>query len=147
MENLSVIMDGKPKESARSSIGKIGEDIACDFLRSKGYTIIDRNYRRPWGELDIVSKKHGKFHFVEVKTVSCEINNDVTRETPPCYGHRPEDNVHRLKLKRISRVIQSYCADKKISDSEQIQLDIISIFLDVSKKTARIRRLKDIIIE
>ncbi|PIQ68988.1 MAG: hypothetical protein COV91_01170 [Candidatus Taylorbacteria bacterium CG11_big_fil_rev_8_21_14_0_20_46_11] len=51
-------------------IGSLGEKIAEKFLVKRGYRILHRNYSRPWGELDIVAKKKGTVHFVEVKTVS-----------------------------------------------------------------------------
>ncbi len=49
-------------------VGKFGEDIACRYLESNGYTIIKRNYRASGGEIDIVAKKGTHLAFVEVKT-------------------------------------------------------------------------------
>ena len=47
----------EPTISQHIRIGRIGEDIACRYLRSKGYEIIERNFRKKWGEIDIVCKK------------------------------------------------------------------------------------------
>ena len=49
-------------------IGKIGEDLAVQYLFSQGYEIVDRNFRTEHGELDLVAKDCGQFVFVEVKT-------------------------------------------------------------------------------
>jgi len=51
--------------------GDLGESIACRFLINKGFSIVERNYLKKWGEIDIIAKKDGKAHFIEVKSVSC----------------------------------------------------------------------------
>lgn len=43
--------------SEHIEIGKFGEAIACKYLKSKGYKIIERNFRKKWGEIDIICKK------------------------------------------------------------------------------------------
>ena len=45
------------------SKGNLSESVVCDFLVSKGYEILDRNYLRKWGELDIVAIKRGESPF------------------------------------------------------------------------------------
>ena len=47
--------------------GAVGEDIACTFLQRKGFKIIEKNYRKPWGEIDIIAEKNGEVRFMEVK--------------------------------------------------------------------------------
>lgn len=54
--------------SQHNALGKIGEDITCDFLKKKGYTILSRNFRYGRAEIDIVAKHHQIIVFVEVKT-------------------------------------------------------------------------------
>ena len=51
-------------------IGDLGEQLAADFLIKKGYTILERNYRTPYGELDIIAKDRDTVLFIEVKTRS-----------------------------------------------------------------------------
>lgn len=48
-------------------LGIAGEEAACAFLRRKGYRILDRNYRCPFGEIDIVARRRGITVFCEVK--------------------------------------------------------------------------------
>ncbi len=112
----------------------MGEGIACEFLVKHGYEILDRNYRKKWGEIDIAAQKEGKLHFIEVKTVS--------RET----AYRPEENVHPWKLKRLFRVIQTYLLDKNIPDKVEWQLDVAAITLDFKTKTAKIRITENVIL-
>lgn len=52
------------------TFGRVGEDIAADYLREKGYRIVAQNYNTYDGELDIVALKRRVLVFVEVKTVS-----------------------------------------------------------------------------
>jgi putative endonuclease len=53
---------------ARIALGKAGEDLACEELERRGYSIIARRYRRRGGELDIVARDGKTMVFVEVKT-------------------------------------------------------------------------------
>ena len=80
----------------KQRVGKIGEDIVCRFLMKQDFQIIERNYWKKWGEIDIIAKKSNILHFVEVKTVSYKNLENVIYETDK---HRPEENVHPWKLK------------------------------------------------
>ncbi len=50
-------------------IGNNGEDRAVRFLESNGYSVLERNYRAPGGEIDVIVKKDDTLVFVEVKTL------------------------------------------------------------------------------
>jgi len=52
----------------KQKIGQIGEEIAENYLRENKFRIISRNYRKPWGEIDLIVQKGKSLHFVEVKT-------------------------------------------------------------------------------
>jgi len=96
------------KRTEKRKLGDIGEGVACVFLEKNGFIIIEKNYLRKWGEIDIVAKKADVIHFVEVKSVSCVTFDNISGD------YRPEDNMHPWKLKRLSRVIQTYLLDRKI---------------------------------
>ncbi len=55
------------KRTEKRILGDLGEDLACKFLLKKDFVIIERNYLRKWGEIDIIAKKNAKIHFIEVK--------------------------------------------------------------------------------
>ena len=121
-------------------IGKIGEDLACKFLVKHEFDILDRNYLKKYGEIDIVAKKDGKIHFVEVKTVTREnLNNSRSFNQ-----HRPEDNVHPYKLRRLRRVIQVYLIQKRLYGDWQF--DVITVLYDPTRKEARVEFLEDLIL-
>src|SRR5688572_16916868 len=112
-------------------LGDIGENIACDFLKKRGVEIVERNYLRKWGEIDIVGKKVAIIHFVEVKSVTWETN------------YRPEENMHPWKLKRLYRAIQTYLLENRI-DSDW-QLDLVTVRINESTRKARVEVLENIV--
>jgi len=129
----------------KQKIGQLGEDHACTYLEKNGYKIIERNYLKKWGEIDIVTKKGNKIHFVEVKTVSHEIaDTNVTHETQDEY--RPEDNMHPWKLQRLGRTVQSYLLDKDVSDNIEWQFDVVTVYMDIKRNTSRVFLIEDIVL-
>lgn len=120
--------------STKQKIGEIGENIAVKFLVKHGFLVIERNYTKKWGEIDIIAEKDSKLYFVEVKS--------VTHETT---DNRPEDNMHPWKLKRLARVIQTYLLSKKL-DGREWQVDLLVVFLNLKDKTAKIKVVSNIIL-
>jgi Holliday junction resolvase-like predicted endonuclease len=128
--------------------GKLGEDIAERFLKRKGYEIVQKNYWKPYGEIDIVCQKGDRLHFVEVKSISVDLNN-VTRERL-----RPEDNVHTSKLKKLGKVIQVYLDSfharlpktGRSGHGGQVkdwQFDVVIVYIDKVTKKASVRVLEN----
>lgn len=141
------LLDLGNKFNKMNKVGKFGEDIACMFLKKHGYKILERNYLRKWGELDIVAKKAKKLCFVEVKTVSCEMLESVTHGTSDVAGsgYRPEDNMYSSKIKKFTRIIQTYLQEKRISQTEW-SAALIAIRVDVTKKKAKVRFIENLIL-
>lgn len=121
-------------QTNKQKIGEIGENIAQKFLVKQGFEIKDRNYRKKWGEIDIVAKKGNILHFIEVKTVSYETE------------HLPEENVHLWKQKRLARAIRTYLLEKKIPEEMEWQIDIMAVFLDFKTRMAKIRMTENVIL-
>jgi len=129
--------------SETQKIGEIGENVAVKFLVKHGFSILDRNYTKKWGEIDIAAEKKDKIYFVEVKSVARETLCDVTHETMDQY--KPEDNMHPWKLKRLSRIIQTYLLDKHTEEKEW-QVNLLIVFLSLKDKNAKIKVVEDIIL-
>lgn len=51
-------------------LGQKGEELACSFLKKNGYSILQRNYRKRCGEIDIIAQENGDLVFIEIKTRS-----------------------------------------------------------------------------
>ena len=129
--------------SETQKIGEIGENIAVRFLVKHNFSILDRNYTKKWGEIDIVAEKEKKLYFIEVKSVSRNLNY-VSQETLDEY--KPEDNMHPWKIKRLSRTIQTYLLSEKIPDEKEWQVDLLVVFLDLKDKKAKVKVVEDIIL-
>lgn len=135
--------------SKTQQIGEIGENLACKKLIGLGFIILERNYTKQGGEIDIVAKKDKNLHFVEVKSVSCEIfvrNNkgNVTYETSNIY--RPEENLNIHKFSKIARTIEIYLLEKNVSGETPWQIDLACVYIYLHKKAGRVEILENIII-
>lgn len=127
----------------KQKIGQIGENLACEYLEKNGYRVIERNYLKKWGEIDIVTRKGNKIHFVEVKSVSRNLD-DVTHVTNDDY--QPEDNMHPWKLQRLGRAVQSYLLDRNVPDDAEWQFDLATVYIDMDKRLSRVELLEDIVL-
>lgn len=96
--------------------GKKGELLAKEYLISKGYSILDINYRNKIGEIDIIAFNKGIIIFVEVKT-----------RTSTNFGYAYEA-VNRKKQEKIIYCSCLYLKQKRLMDY-QIRYDIIEVYL------------------
>ena len=121
--------------SKSQKIGQTGENIACKYLQSKGFLIIERNFTLRCGEIDIIASREGIIHFVEVKTV-------LYREKG--YFIRPEDNMHRVKLRKFIRSCLVYVDMRHIADTTDWQVDVLAIEYDARAEKAYIRHIESV---
>lgn len=94
--------------------GAQGEEVACKFLKKRGYKILERNYKNPVGEIDIVAKRKKVIVFIEVKT-----------RTSDFFG-LPREAVDEYKQEKIRRVALGYLKRSRAIDS-LIRFDVIEI--------------------
>ncbi|MBI2857320.1 MAG: YraN family protein, partial [Chloroflexi bacterium] len=80
----------------RKRLGALGEKLAGDFLKKKGYRLLVRNYRCREGEMDIIARHKGCLVFVEVRTKSGGE-----------YG-TPEESITRAKRDKLVTVALAY---------------------------------------
>ncbi|HCM67859.1 MAG: hypothetical protein A3F26_03710 [Candidatus Ryanbacteria bacterium RIFCSPHIGHO2_12_FULL_47_12b] len=159
-------MDTK-KYSEKRRIGNIGEDIVAMFLVKQGYRILDRNYLKKWGEIDLILEIDNLIRFVEVKTqvtrenkakdVSRNVSRDcftvsdfqmlVSRETLDDDIYRPEDNVHYWKQKRLIRAIETYLMERNIDENKEWQIDVVTVKIDFPNKTAIIKHIENVVFD
>lgn len=127
-----------------NEIGKIGEDLAAKWLVSRGFDILDRNYLKKWGEIDVVARETHKVHFVEVKSVSYEtkqlLEYAVSHET-----WRPEENVHNNKIARLKRAIETWMIEYKYSGA--FQIDVVTVRIVTQEKFAQVNMIENVIFE
>ncbi|MBM9604313.1 YraN family protein [Desulfopila inferna] len=98
------------------SLGKAGEKSAAHFLRKKGYTIIQTNYRTRYAEIDIIADHRNTLVFIEVKT----------RKTN--FLETPLAAVTVNKQRHISMAAQLYLGSKNLFDKDA-RFDVIAVYL------------------
>lgn len=109
----------------KSFVGRLGEDLACQFLKNNGYKIIERNYWRPYGELDIIAGgKDDTLVFVEVKTISSS-----TKLFNNSWQINPEENLTKSKLTKLQKTALSYSNNhpELINEEKGWRIDLVAI--------------------
>lgn len=124
----------------RKEVGMIGEGIAAQYLERKGFVIVERNFRKPYGEIDIIAVVGGVVRFIEVKTVSRESLPNVSREME---DYRPEEMVHGSKLRKVARTAELYM--NNLGDMREYQIDVVGVFLDRVARKARCRLFEQVL--
>jgi putative endonuclease len=129
--------------------GNLGEDLACRFLTKQGFNVIERNYLKKCGEIDIIANNKGILHFIEVKAVSCETIPSVSgaclaRETSKNEGFRPEDNVHPWKLQRLAKTVQIYLTEKNVPHETNWQFDVVTVYIDKKRLVSKVSIIENV---
>ena len=115
----------------KQKIGKLGEKIAKNYFRKKGYKILGQHYCLRGGEIDLIVQKQGVLIFVEVKT-----------RTSDKFG-TPEESINYFKQKSLSRAINNYLFKNDLKDLN-CRVDVISIILNERNRSALIKHFKNI---
>lgn len=97
-------------------IGRAGEELATIYLREKGFTILERNVRTKFGEIDIVATNNGILYCVEVKT-----------RTNTAYGF-PHEAITPKKLQRMLLTAQMFA--QKLNYYGEIKLYLAEVIQD-----------------
>ena len=100
----------------RRELGKWGEEQACQYLIRQGYRIVYRNYRCPFGEVDIIASGEGQLVFAEVKT-----------RTSTAFG-TPAQAVNRKKQSRYRKAALCFLQDRHWKNAS-CRFDILEVFV------------------
>jgi putative endonuclease len=127
------------RKKNNQGLGAKGESLAADYLKKKGYRIIQRNYKnkigRQIGEIDIIAEKGNEIVFVEVKT----------RELSKYYGTLPEENITQSKIHKLEKIATSYI---KLNNywNRDYHFDAISVWLSDDYDEFKIKHIESIFI-
>lgn len=145
----------------RKELGYLAENIAARYLEGRGYEILDKNYRKPWGEIDIVALQPRPSQdeqaderivvFIEVKA-----NKQETA------GFNPEIRADWNKMQKIKRTAMLYM-EQEMGDTSPIrsrkdpqrtsasyglnrewQIDVIAVTFDLANKKAKLKHFKNV---
>lgn len=102
----------------RMQLGLTAEGLVGDVLTGQGYRILDRNWRRPWGELDVVASKDSVIHFVEVKASRQRVD-----------GFAPELRADWRKMAKVRRTARTWLTAHRYGPDTEWQLDVASVIM------------------
>ncbi|MGI9859773.1 YraN family protein [Moorella naiadis] len=114
---------------ARQRRGLIGEAAATAYLEQKGYRIVERNYRCPLGELDIIALDGREMVFLEVRTRSST-----------AFG-TPQESVDARKQLRLRRLAAYYLIARGLA-GQACRFDVVAVMLDGREQVASIEIIK-----
>ncbi|MFU7516133.1 YraN family protein [Clostridium sp. HCS.1] len=111
-------------------IGSYGEDLAIDYLKNKGYTIVARNFRNRNGEIDLICKYLDIIIFIEVKSR---------------YSYHfglPRESVTYFKQKKIIYISKYFLYKYKLLNYN-CRFDVIEIYFNKNNNSYFIEHIKD----
>lgn len=119
--------------AAKDEFGRAGEERAAAHLRTRGYAILDRNWRCPQGEIDIVAISDGMLCIIEVKT-----------RRSAAFGH-PFEAVDERKRQRLWHLAFAWAAaHPDVARRRPLRLEVVGL-LGEDARTARIEHLVDLL--
>lgn len=121
--------------------GDLGEQIAQKYLLEHGFTIIEANYWRKWGEIDIVAKRDTVVHFIEVKTVSYETKEKLEYAITS-KSWRSEEQVTDRKLHQIGKAIQTWIPENKYEGD--FIIDVVAVRIVPQETYAVVNFIEDV---
>ena len=126
--------------------GEIGEKLAADYLKTRGFKIVARNFRVKFGELDIVCRKGRLLVFVEVKSVTsnpAQFAQERIQSGEQLSGFSPEQHFTKQKISRLKRAIEIFLIKNKLGEINQ-RLDLIAIELDKDNGLKNLRHYENV---
>ncbi|OGN95259.1 MAG: hypothetical protein A2Y89_01985 [Chloroflexi bacterium RBG_13_51_18] len=118
----------------RRETGALGERIACDFLGKNGYEILEKNYRCPEGEIDIIAKREDTLVFVEVRTKK-------SRQ----FGS-PEESITPIKREKLRTLAQYYLQEHE-NLPQDWRIDVVAIQMEKNYRIERIEIIENAVDE
>ena len=114
----------------RKETGDLGEKLAAEFLKERGYKVLETNYRCPRGEIDIVARQEDTLVFVEVRT-----------KRSLRFGS-PEESVTPAKMARL-RAAAAHYGQARDGLPPQRRIDVVAIEMDKRGKAKRIELIEN----
>ena len=114
----------------RKETGDLGEKLAAAFLEERGYKVLEKNYRCPRGEIDIVARQADTLVFVEVRT-----------KKSLCFGS-PEESITPVKMARL-RAAAAHYGQAHEGLPPQRRIDVVAIEMNKRGKATRIELIEN----
>ncbi|OGK14652.1 hypothetical protein A3C98_03850 [Candidatus Roizmanbacteria bacterium RIFCSPHIGHO2_02_FULL_37_15] len=112
-------------------IGKLGENLALQYLKKARFSILEKNFHSHWGEIDIIAKKDNKVFFIEVKTRISDKKG------------KPYEAINFYKLRGLKRAVNYYILQNRLN-GYKLSLDLISIILNEDSSVKKLDYFENI---
>ena len=122
-----------------NDIGKIGEEITRRFLIKHNFLYIESNYRTKFGEIDIVTKKDNRLHFIEVKSVKVKSFENLDK-----LLIRPEDNLTNAKWLKLVITVEQYLKHRNVPHETLFQIDLACVYINTETRQGLVKVLENI---
>ena len=117
------------RQTARMGLGQRGEQLAAEWLQRNGYTLLARNWRCSYGELDVIAESEGEIVAVEVKTRRGD------------HMGAPEEAITSAKSRRLIATIQTYLLERG-EEHLPYRIDVIAVQLTPTGKLLDVRHYR-----
>jgi putative endonuclease len=114
----------------RRELAQLGENLAAAHLTRRGFRILERNFRIPRGELDLIAQDGPELVFIEVKSRIGRAEST------------PEEAVDARKVRRLTRLAEAYLAQGGKEDA-MWRIDVVAVVLDSSGRLVRLEHLRN----
>ena len=127
-------MKDEGRQAAKQALGAFGERLAAAHLESKGYRILERNYRRREGEIDIVAASGGCLVFVEVRTRRGQERGSAVESVGPAKGAR------------LEALAEAYCQERPDLPPDR-RIVVVAVELSPAGRLLRIQHVENAVDE
>ena len=124
--------DRRARRAGRQALGAFGERLAAAHLEAKGYRILERNYRRREGEIDIVAVTGDCLVFVEVRTRRGEARGSAVESVSPAKGAR------------LATLAEAYCQERPDLPPNR-RIDVVAVELSPAGRLLSIDHVENAI--
>lgn len=116
-------------KTKKQKIGDIAEGVMVKYAKRRGWKVIARNWRKPWGEIDLVARDGVTVLFIEVKA----------QEVPVPDGFAPEDHFTFDKAARVVRTAHSYLLENNYDEDVAYRIDLAAVEVDRESGIGHVR--------
>lgn len=117
-------------DDSRHRLGRLGEQVAAEHLERRGLSVLARNYRTRWGELDIVARDERRVVFCEVKTRRLG-------------SSQPLEGLRQIQQRRIRRMAVAWLAEQPAGHfSPELRFDAVGVTFDATGQLIALEHLE-----
>jgi putative endonuclease len=121
------------RKGRKRRFGDFGERVAASHLEAKGYTILERNFHRPEGEIDLIASRGRNLVFIEVKSRSSRVMGT------------PEDAVVDPRKQAHIRAAAAVYIQEHPEAPPEHRIDVVAIELDHRGRVIRVEQVENAI--